>query len=140
MSEAIDRRRILQTLAAGLAIASQARSAEVADQVVHRDQARIKTQAFGDVRNFVQGETAQLKGLSVGSIDIKPGQSPHPPHTHPEEELMLVTEGHAEIFLEGKTTKVGPGSLMYAAANHSHGIVNTSAAPMTVFWIKWLAK
>lgn len=140
MSEAIDRRRILQTLAAGLALAAQARSAELADQVVHRDQARIKTEAFGDVRNFVQGETAQLKGLSVGSIDIKPGQSPHPPHTHPEEELMLVTEGHAEIFLEGKTTKVGPGSVMYAAANRSHGIVNTSAAPMTVFWIKWLAK
>ncbi len=140
MSEAIDRRRILQTLAAGLALASPAKSAGVADQVVHRDQARMRSESFGDLRHFVQGNTGQLQSLSVGSIDIKPGQSPHPPHTHPEEELMLVTEGQAEISLEGKITKVGPGSLMYAGANRLHGIVNTSAAPMTVYWIKWLAK
>lgn len=76
----------------------------------------------------------------MGSLELKSGQSPHPPHTHPEEELMIVTEGHGEISLEGKVTRVTPGSVMYAASNRLHGIVNTSSATLTFFWVKWLAK
>ena len=135
-----NRRAILQTLAAGVALATQGKASEVSDQIIGKDQARKQSEAFGEVRHFVEGSTDQLKGLSVGSIELKPGQAPHPPHTHPEEELLIVTDGHAEISLEGKVTPVGPGSVMYAGSNHLHGIVNTSAAPMTFFWVKWMAK
>jgi quercetin dioxygenase-like cupin family protein len=140
MLQASNRRTILQTLAAGLALAAEGSSSEVANQVINKDQARKQSEAFGDLRFFVEGSTGQLKGLTVGSIELKPGQAPHPPHTHPEEELMIVTDGHAEITLEGKVTPVGPGSVMYASSNRIHGIVNISTAPMTFFWIKWMAK
>lgn len=135
-----NRRTILQTLAAGLALSADGRTAEVADLVIGKDQARKQTEAFGDLRFFVEGSTGQLKGLTVGSLELKPGQSPHPPHTHPEEELMIITDGSGEISLEGKVTKVSPGSVMYAGSNRLHGIVNTSSAPLTFFWIKWMAK
>jgi quercetin dioxygenase-like cupin family protein len=135
-----NRRAILQTLAAGVALATQGKASEVSDQIIGKDQARKQSEAFGETRHFVEGSTDQLKGLSVGSIELKPGQAPHPPHTHPEEELLIVTDGHAEITLEGKVTPVGPGSVMYAASNRLHGIVNTSSAPMTFFWVKWMAK
>ena len=140
MFQASNRRTILQTLAAGVALAAQGRSSEVANQVIHKDQARKQSEGFGDLRFFVEGSTGQLKGLTVGSLELKSGQAPHPPHTHPEEEIMIITDGHAEISLEGKITPVGPGSVMYAGSNRLHGIVNTSSAPMTFFWIKWLAK
>lgn len=140
MIQATNRRTILQTLTAGLALTAEGKSADVSDQVIQRDQARKQSEAFGDLRFFVEGSTGQLKGLTVGSLELKPGQSPHPPHTHPEEELMIMTEGSGEITLQGKVTKVGPGTVMYAAANSLHGIVNTTTAPLAFFWVKWLAK
>ena len=140
MLQASNRRTILQALAAGLALAAQGRSSEIANQVINKDQARKQSEGFGDLRFFVEGSTDQLKGLTVGSLELKPGQAPHPPHTHPEEEIMIVTDGHAEISLEGTITPVGPGSVMYAGSNRLHGIVNTSSTPMTFYWVKWAAK
>ena len=53
---------------------------------------------------------------------------------------MLITEGQGEISLEGRVTKVAPGSIMYAASNRLHGIVNTSDALLTFYYFKWLGK
>ena len=41
--------------------------------------------------------------------------------------------------IEGKVTKVGPGSMMYCAANRLHGIVNTGNAPLLFYFHKWQA-
>ena len=140
MDQAPSRRTILQALAVGLALARKGKSEEVANQVIGREQARKQSDSFGDTRYYVEGVTGQLKGLSVGSIELKPGHGPHPPHTHPEEELLIVTEGSGEITIEGKPTPVAAGSVLYAASNVLHGIVNNSKAPMTFYWIKWQAK
>ncbi len=52
---------------------------------------------------------------------------------------MVITEGSGEITVGGKTTQVGPGSMMYCAANHVHGIVNTGKAPLLFYFYKWKA-
>jgi mannose-6-phosphate isomerase-like protein (cupin superfamily) len=86
------------------------------------------------------GPTDQLDGLCVGMCVLEPGTSPHPPHTHPEEEFMIVASGSGEIECAGKVTQVGSGSIMYCAGNVLHGIKNTGNVPMTFYWSKWLAK
>ena len=86
------------------------------------------------------GPTDQLSGLCVGMCVLEPGTSPHPPHTHPEEEFMIVASGTGEIVCAGKTTQVGPGSIMYCDGMVEHGIFNTGNTPMTFYWSKWLAK
>jgi mannose-6-phosphate isomerase-like protein (cupin superfamily) len=86
------------------------------------------------------GPTDQLSGMCTGMCVLDPGVTPHPPHRHPEEEFMIVAEGTGEIECDGKTTKVGPGAVMYCAGNVLHGIVNTGKVPMTFYWSKWLAK
>ena len=86
------------------------------------------------------GPTEQLSGLCVGMCVLDPGTSPHPPHTHPEEEFMIVGSGTGEIECAGKTTQVGPGAIMYCDGNVLHGITNTGKVPMTFYWSKWLAK
>ena len=86
------------------------------------------------------GPTDQLEGMSTGMCVLEPGATPHPPHQHPEEELMWVTDGTGEIECAGKTTPVGPGSVMYAAGNVVHGIVNNGPVPMTFYWSKWMAR
>lgn len=92
---------------------------------------------FGDVTVYFDGKTQELSSLVSGTVVLHPGQEPHPPHQHPEEEFMLVTEGNGEIFVGGKTTKVGPGGMMFSESNALHGIKNTGAAPMRFYYFKW---
>lgn len=101
--------------------------------------AKLDRQPFGDLRTYFDGPTGQLKSLNAGSLLLKPGMSPHPPHQHPEEEIMVITEGTGEISVEGKITNVGPGSMMYCAGGKMHGIVNTGSAPLLFYFFKWQA-
>ena len=54
-----------------------------------------------------------------------------------EEEVMIVESGTGEIFCDGKTTKVGPGSVMYTTPHGSHGITNTGSQPLAFYYVKW---
>ena len=95
---------------------------------------------FGDTTVFLDGHTGQLKSMVAGTLLLKPGMEPHPPHQHPEEEFMLVTEGHGEILVGGKTYQVSPGSVMYSESNKLHGVKNTksSAVALLLFQVERL--
>lgn len=86
------------------------------------------------------GPTDQLSGMCTGMAVLDPGASPHPPHQHPEEEFLIVSEGTGEIECGGQVTQVGPGAIMYCAGNVLHGITNTGKVPLTFYWSKWTAK
>jgi mannose-6-phosphate isomerase-like protein (cupin superfamily) len=100
-------------------------------------QAKVTHETFGDLRIYYEGPTDQLASMTAGSLLLKPGMSPHPPHEHPEEEFMVITEGNGEITVNGKVTKIGPGGMMYCGAGTLHGIVNTGKAPLLFYFYKW---
>ena len=102
-------------------------------------EATVVKEAFGTHSKYFEGATDQLKLLVTGSVTLDPGQTPHPPHQHEEEEIMLVTAGTGIIGLNDKDKKVGPGSMMYSGANKSHDIRNTGMTPLTFFYYKWKA-
>jgi mannose-6-phosphate isomerase-like protein (cupin superfamily) len=101
-------------------------------------QAKFIAEDCGDHRIYFDGPTDLMKIMVAGSLRLKPGMTPHPPHQHPEEEFMLVTEGTGEIFCDGETTQVRPGSMMYCAGGKFHAIVNTGQTPMLFYYYKWL--
>ena len=107
--------------------------------IVDEKAAAIHPYPWGEHRLYFQGTTANGRTASAGSVWVKPGMEPHPPHQHPEEEFMVVTEGSGEISVEGKVTKVGPGSMMYCAAGKLHGIRNTGKGPLLFYFYKWKA-
>lgn len=109
------------------------------DRVTNPEQAALTQEPFGDQRVFFDGPTEQLKSMTAGSLALKPGMEPHPPHRHPEEEFLLVTEGTGEFLSGGKTTKVGPGSMLYCEGNHLHGVRNTGSTPLLFYYFKWKA-
>ncbi len=112
---------------------------KIPNSTIGQDQAKLSKEAFGDLRIYFEGPTEQVKSMTAGSLLLKPGMSPHPPHQHPEEEFMVITQGMGEISMEGKITKVGPGSMMYSAAGRLHGIVNTGKTPLLFYFYKWQA-
>jgi quercetin dioxygenase-like cupin family protein len=107
--------------------------------VIDGAQAKVSNEHFGEIRVYFEGPTDQVKFMTAGRLRLKPGMAPHPPHEHPEEEFMVVTEGAGEISVEGKKYAVEPGSMMYCAAGKVHGIVNTGAKPLLFYYYKWLA-
>jgi len=100
-------------------------------------QANVTHEAFGDLAIYYSGPTDQVQSMTAGSLRLKPGMSPHPPHQHPEEEFMVITEGSGEITVNGKKTSVAQGSMMYCAAGTLHGILNTGSAPLLFYFYKW---
>jgi mannose-6-phosphate isomerase-like protein (cupin superfamily) len=140
----MSKRRDLFKLAAGLpALSFFAQSANAAgklpDVSMGEAEAKLTRESFGDLRIYFEGPTEQLKSMTAGSLRLKAGMSPHPPHQHPEEEFMVITEGTGEISVDGKTTKIGPGAMMYCGANKLHGIVNTGKKPLLFYFYKWKA-
>jgi mannose-6-phosphate isomerase-like protein (cupin superfamily) len=53
---------------------------------------------------------------------------------------MIVESGSGEIFCDGKTTKVGPGSVMFTTPNAPHGITNTGDTPLVFYFVKWTSR
>jgi mannose-6-phosphate isomerase-like protein (cupin superfamily) len=118
---------------------SGASEPHLANEVIEASHAKLSREPFGDLRVFFQGPTAQLKSMTAGSLLLKPGREPHPPHQHPEEEFMVVTEGSGEMLVGGKKVKVGPGSMMYCESNQLHGVKNTGTQPLLFYYYKFLA-
>jgi quercetin dioxygenase-like cupin family protein len=104
------------------------------------DQARSRPgmSGAGGSTKYYDGPTDKVKNLLVGNWRIPPGKSPHGIHSHVDEELLILTEGTATATVDGKTSQMGPGSILYAASNVPHGVLNTGDVPMFFYFIRWI--
>ncbi|MBL8794917.1 MAG: cupin domain-containing protein [Planctomycetia bacterium] len=134
-------------LALGWAKREHAHADEKAKQVPSKtiNLADIKLKEFayegkprGEIGVYFEGETAGTRNFVVGQVRLKPGEEPHPIHTHPEEEVLIVTGGKGVIHCDGKDTPVANGSVMYTAPNAGHTIKNTGTDVLTFYYIKWI--
>ena len=91
----------------------------------------------GERRQFLQGPTPTLDELELHVTTLNPGEAPHPPHQHPDEELIIIKEGTVESTVNGITKRVGPGSVIFQASNQLHGLKNVGATRAVYHVIKW---
>ena len=92
---------------------------------------------WGTFYTYHQGETYGTQDVLTGAAVIKPGWEIHPPHTHAEEEYLIVTEGQGVWHLNGEEFEAVKGDMLYAAPWDIHGVKNTGDGPLT-FWVwKW---
>lgn len=97
----------------------------------------VKQTKTGMVRQFFRAPTATLDELECHVTTLNPGESPHPPHKHPDEELIIVKEGTVEALINGERKRAGPGSVIFQASNQMHGLKNVGDGPATYHVIKW---
>jgi quercetin dioxygenase-like cupin family protein len=113
-------------------------NAPIPNGVVAKRGARVmKQENIGEAATYYEGRTLETNHLSVGTWRVEPGKSPHGAHTHPEEELLVFTEGTGEVSIQDKRYKVAPGSVMYCAGNLLHGVYNTGPDNMLFYFVKW---
>jgi quercetin dioxygenase-like cupin family protein len=91
----------------------------------------------GESRKVCQAPTATLDELEIHVTTLNPGELAHPPHQHPDEELLIIKEGTVEALVNGEWKRVGPGSVIFQASNQLHAIRNVGETAATYHVIKW---
>jgi XRE family transcriptional regulator, regulator of sulfur utilization len=99
-----------------------------------------KASAYGSVRSVVRSPTATLAELEMHITTLNAGQTSHPPHQHPNEELIILREGTVEALVHGEWKTLGPGSIIFQASNELHGIKNVGTGPATYHVVNWKSK
>jgi quercetin dioxygenase-like cupin family protein len=89
----------------------------------------VKQTSAGSTRSFVKAPTATLEELEIHVTTLDPGKMPHPPHKHPNEELIILRQGTVEALSSGRWQRVGPGSVIFNASNDLHGLRNVGTEP-----------
>lgn len=109
----------------------------IASALVRLDEAVPTRGPWGEWRRYVRGETYGTKDMVVLVVTLKPGQAPHPPHRHAEEEFMILADGSGTWHLDGKEMPARKGDVLYAAPWTMHGLKNTGDAPLIYYMVKW---
>jgi quercetin dioxygenase-like cupin family protein len=88
-----------------------------------------KPNKTGSVRSVCSAPTATLENLEIHISTLNPGLMSHPPHKHPNEELIIVRQGTVETLSNGEWIRVGPGSVIFNGSNQPHGFRNVGTEP-----------
>jgi quercetin dioxygenase-like cupin family protein len=91
----------------------------------------------GERRSVFDAPTATLDQFECHITTLNPGESPHAPHRHPEEELMIVKEGTLETMQNGVTNRIEAGGIIFQASNEFHGARNIGTNRATYFVFKF---
>jgi (S)-ureidoglycine aminohydrolase len=89
-------------------------------------------------RQVLEGKTFALEYFEIHASTLEPGKAPHPPHTHADqEELIIVKEGQVKVTISGQSKIVGPGSIAFAMPGDEHGIENAGKTQATYYILKY---
>ncbi|EGF91891.1 cupin domain protein [Asticcacaulis biprosthecium C19] len=96
-----------------------------------------KATDVGAYRHVVRQPTATLDELEMHITTLNPGLSSHAPHTHVNEELVIIKEGTVEVLSDGKWVRIGAGSIVFNASNSPHALRNVGDKPAVYHVINW---
>jgi len=100
----------------------------------------FKPNANGGRRDIMRRATSSLRELEIHVTTLKEGISSHAPHTHRDEEFVLMRYGTGDMDLDGKHYIGGPGSIFFLASGGYHGINNAGNSACEYFAIRWLTQ
>ena len=94
--------------------------------------------AKGERRDVFDGPTTTLGKAHCHISTLKPGENSGEPRRHLQEEIIIVKEGLVEATHDGNAKTVGPGSVLFFAANAVTRLRNAGGTPCTYIVIYYL--
>ncbi len=91
----------------------------------------VKTNATGSSRKFFEGATSTLNMLECHASTLNPGATNHEILERAHDEVIIVKEGTIEAYVKDKWVRIGPGSVIFNAANVPQAMRNAGDTPAT---------
>jgi quercetin dioxygenase-like cupin family protein len=98
---------------------------------------QAKKTDVGELRTVVRQPTRTLDELEMHITTLNPHTASHQPHTHPNEEMVILKEGTLQAHVNGREIVIGPGSVLFFASMQPHAVQNVGDTPATYFVINW---
>jgi len=92
----------------------------------------------GGTRKFFKRPTNFLYEFEMHVTTLLAGINSHPPHTHPDDEIILVRSGTVEMLINGKHYPYGAGSFVFVVGNDLHGLTNIGKGPCEYYAFRFL--
>ena len=120
-------RRHLAALVPALA-AAQTKEAKKRSQLPSQcykyEDLAVKKNGVNESRDVFDGLNRSDFQLDIHITNLGPGMAPHAPHHHIHEEIMMLRTGELDVTIDGKTTRVTAGSVVFVHSNEEHGWKN----------------
>ncbi len=101
------------------------------------DNIKFKPHEKGGVRQFFDRPTAMLNRFDIHVTSLNVGFKSHEPHTHVNEEIILMLEGNAEMQIGTDHQKANPGDVVLLGSNVLHNLTNVGNTTCLYFAIQW---
>jgi len=98
----------------------------------------VKPTKTGERRELFDAPTLTLNNLEGHVTTIRPGEVPHPPHRHPDEEMIIIKEGTLEVTINDETQRASAGSIFFYASNDLHGMRNVGPTSATYYVLRFV--
>ncbi len=91
----------------------------------------------GGVRQLFDRPTTMLNRFDIHVTQLNRGFKSHDPHTHANEEIILMLEGNAEMQIGNEHPKINPGDVALLNSMVLHNLTNIGTTPCLYFAIQW---
>jgi quercetin dioxygenase-like cupin family protein len=116
-------RRQLALLLPALA-AAQEKPAALPSKAYPFEELPVKENGPNKGRAVLNGLTHSGYRVEMHLTELGSGMAPHAPHKHVHEEMVMLQSGLLDVTVEGKTTRLTPGSVAFVASGELHGWKN----------------
>lgn len=108
---------------------------KLASKVYVYEQLPVRESGRNRQRAVLNGLLHNGNALECHLTELGPGSEPHGQHKHAHEEMVLLRSGQLDVTIEGKTTRLTPGSLAIVASNEMHGWRNPSETDRAEYFV-----
>ena len=98
---------------------------------------QTKNTGKGYRRDFFNRATSQLNQFEMHTTALNADSVSHAPHTHIQEEIILILRGNVEMYIDGKLYKGTAGDLYFISANVPHALHNIGKEQCEYFAFQW---
>jgi (S)-ureidoglycine aminohydrolase len=97
----------------------------------------VKKTDKGSTRQLFDRQTAMLNRFDIHVTQLNEGFNSHPPHTHKNEEIILMLDGNAEMTIANEHPKANGGDVVFLTSLIPHNLTNIGKTPCLYFAIQW---
>lgn len=105
--------------------------------VMNWDDMVFKPHDKGGVRQLFDRPTTMLNRFDIHITQLNTGFKSHDPHTHTNEEIILMLDGNAEMQIGTDHQKANAGDVVYLGSMVLHNLTNVGTTPCVYFAIQW---